>query len=163
MNGSELHGALSRAAASVLRLGSSGSSTIALVTATTASARSLVALRQTGSVWSDSAPLAVPNGERVTATSLGVNGMLAVLAHTKHSLVADYVGPGRSWVALPTPPVDTVALASVAPSVISFGATLFDAFAVKGTSLSVYSLTPAGTRWLRVQTIHVPLAYGSSG
>ena len=162
-SGSELHGALSRASTSVLRLGSSGANTIALVQATTARNRSLVAQWQTGSVWSDSPPLTVPRGGSVTATSLSLGGLLAVLAHTKDGrLVAEYVGPGRRWAALPTPPGATVALADVAPSSLSFGATLFDAFTVKGTVLSVYALTPAGTKWVLAQTIRVPLAYGSS-
>ncbi len=162
-SGAELHGALGRASTSVLRLGSSGANMIALVQATTARNRSLVALWQTGSVWSGSPPLAVPRGGSVAATSLSLGGMTAVLVHTKGGgLVAEYVGPGRPWAALPAPPGDTLALADVAPSGVSYGATLFDAFAVKGTVLSVYGLTPAGTRWVLVQTIHVPLAYGSS-
>jgi hypothetical protein len=162
-SGSELHGALGRASTSVLRLGSSGTNTIALVQATTARNRWLVAQWQTGSVWSDSPPLTVPRGGSVTATFLSLGGMMAVLARTERGgLVAEYVGPGRPWATLPTPPGDTVALADVAPSNLSFGTTLFDAFAVKGTVLSVYALTPAGTRWVLAQTIRVPIAYGSS-
>ncbi len=162
-SGPGLHGALGRVSTSVLRLGSSGTSTVALVETTAASNHSLVALWQTGSVWSGSAARAVPRGGSIAATSLGLGGMLAVLAHTKSGgLLATYVAPGRPWAALPTPPVHTVALADVTPNRISFGATLFDAFTVNGQSLSVYALTPAGTRWVLVQTIRVPLAYGSS-
>ena len=55
-----------------------------------------------------------------------------------------------------------MALAPVAPAGASSGASLFDAFTVQGTVLSVYAPTPEGSRWVQVQTIRVPLAYGSS-
>ncbi len=163
-SGFELRGAFGRASTSVVRLASSGTSTVALVETTTASNHSLVAAWQTGTVWSGSAARAVPHGGSVAATSLGLGGALAVLVRAKDGgLAATYVAPGHRWTTLPTPPVHTVALADVTPNGISLGATLFDAFTVNGQSLSVYALTPAGTRWVLVQTIRVPLAYGSSG
>jgi len=67
-------------------------------------------------------------------------------------------------VALPVPPVDTVALAWVTPSATTFGGIALDALAVVGgTGLRVYALTPAGAKWVHVQSAQVPLAYGSSG
>ena len=38
-----------------------------------------------------------------------------------------------------------------------------DAFTVDGGSLGVFALSPSGTRWVRVQSSQIPLAYGSSG
>jgi hypothetical protein len=39
----------------------------------------------------------------------------------------------------------------------------FDAFTVAGDSLGVFSLTASGQAWMRVQSSHIALAYGSSG
>ncbi len=164
LSGTVLHGALARANTSVLRLVSSGSSTTALVQATVINQRSLVALWQTASGWSDSAPLVLPRGERVAATSVGVDGTLGVLARTNHGLAAEDIGPGGSWDHLPAPPAGTVALAPVAPiGSSSIGTAAMDAFTASGTMLSVYALTPSATSWAPMQTIRVPLAYGSSG
>jgi hypothetical protein len=44
-----------------------------------------------------------------------------------------------------------------------FGGPLLSVFAVHGTQLGVYALTPSGTRWVKSQTTQVSLAYGSSG
>ena len=158
----DLQGSLARASTDVLRLQPGASTPVALVEAKSGVRRSLVALWRAGTGWSTSVPLALPAGDTVDATAVGLGGNLAVLEHTKAGPVGAVITPGNSWVRLPRLPSDTAALAAAAPAATSYGAPLFDAFSVQGTVLSVYALTPAGSRWVRVQTIRIPLAYGSS-
>ena len=160
--GPDLQGTLARASTDVLRLQPAASTPTALVEASRGSQRALVALWRAGVTWSTSMPLALSPGDSVRATAVGPGGTLAVLEHTREGPVGTAITPGHSWVRLPPLPGDAAALAPVAPAGISYGASLFDAFAVQGSLLSVYSLTPAGSRWVEVQKIRVPLAYGSS-
>jgi len=99
----------------------------------------------------------------VLATALGPNGSLAVLTRTSSVGHVETVAPGRPWTPLATPPDNVVALAWTAPATPNTGAAAAAAFAVTGTVLTVFSLTPSGTRWVKIQTTRVPLAYGSSG
>jgi hypothetical protein len=151
--------------ASVLRLETSGTVTVALVAAGRGSRLALVVLRQNGAgPWQASAPLAVAPGDAVRATAVGLGGTVSILVGSKNSLSAAQIPPGGAWAALPAPPAGTVALAWVSPSATSFSGVALDALAVVGgTGLRVYALTPSGARWARVQSTQVPLAYGSSG
>ena len=163
--GASLPGRLAGRSASVLRLETSGTETVALVAATRGTRLALVTLRRSDTGrWETSAPLAVPAGDAVRATAVGNGGTVSVLVGSTTSLAAAAIAPGGAWVALPVPPVDTVALAWVTPSATTFGGIALDALAVVGgTGLRVYALTPAGAKWVHVQSAQVPLAYGSSG
>jgi len=163
--GVSLPGRLASRSASVLRLETSGTQTVALVAAFRGNRLALVTLRRSGTgPWETSVPLAVPAGDAVRATAVGVGGTVSVLVGSKTSLAASAIAPGGAWAALPVPPVDTVALAWVTSSATSFGGIALDALAVVGgTGLRVYTLTPAGAKWVPVQSAQVPLAYGSSG
>ena len=160
--GPVLSGPLVGASTAVLRLETAGPTPSALVEANRQGHRWLVALWRAGSGWSVSPPLALPSQGTVLATALGSNGLLAVLTRTTNARQVETVGPGRTWTTLPTPPAGVVALAWSAP-VANSGASSADAFAVNGTVLTVFALTASGTRWAKVQTTRVPLAYGSSG
>jgi len=163
--GTALPGRLAGWSASVLRLETSGTQTVALAAATRGNRLDLVTLRRSGTgPWETSAPLAVTAGDAVRATALGIGGTVSVLVGSKTSLAAAAIAPGGVWAALPVPPVDTVALAWVTPSASTFGGIALDALAVVGgTGLQVFALTPAGAKWVHVQSAQVPLAYGSSG
>lgn len=64
-------------------------------------------------------------------------------------------GAGPRWVQLPTPPAHTSALASGPDDAI-------DAFAVSGATVTVWRLASGSAAWSQVQTIAVPIQYGSS-
>ncbi len=164
--GSTLGGSLRGAATTVLRLEITGSTTTALVAATRAGHSALVALWRTGNApWTASAPLAVNSGHFVViSTSVSAGGALAVLLRSPTgSPIALDIAPGvRVWSPLPLLPSGTSALALPATPV-TLDAEVIDAFTVHGASLGVYALSPSGTRWVRVQTSQIPIAYGSSG
>jgi hypothetical protein len=156
---------LAGGSASVLRLETSGSQTVALVATTSGNRQALVTLRRSGTgAWVTSSPLAMTAGDAVRATAVGLGGTVSVLFGAKSSVSAAEIPPGGAWTALPAPPADTVALAWVTPNATTFGGLALDALAVVGgTGLRVYALTPAGTKWVHAQSTQVPLAYGSSG
>jgi hypothetical protein len=163
--GAVLPARLAGGSANVLRLETSGTQTVALVATISGNRRALVTLRRTGTErWATSAPLALAEGDAVRATAVGLGGTVSVLLGSKSTRSAAEISPGGAWTSLPAPPAGTVALAGVAPNPATYGGLALDAFAVVGgTGLRVYVLTPAGTKWVRVQSTQVPLAYGSSG
>ena len=72
------------------------------------------------------------------------------------------IAAGGLWTPLPGAPVtDDGPCAAAGPATID--SVPVDAFTVDGGSLGVFALSPSGTRWVRVQSSQVPLAYGSSG
>lgn len=163
--GFTLGGSLRGSATTVLRLEVTGSSTTALVSASRAGHRALVALWRTGiAPWSASTPLPVSSGNPVLSTSVGAGGALAVLlGSSRGGRVAFDIRSGvRLWSPLPRLPSGTSALAlPTAPTTLDAGEV--DAFTVDGGSLGVFALTPSGTTWVRVQSSQIPIAYGSSG
>jgi hypothetical protein len=152
---------LREASTSVWRLESDGSTTTALVSATLAGHTSLVALRSVdGAAWKQSSPLPLGAGAHAAlATAVGPNGTLAVLYRKKSGVAAAVFGTGGSWSGLPQPPRSTTALA---PSPMTSGGSTFEALAVDGSELGVFGLSPSGSSWVRLQSIKVELAYGSS-
>jgi len=161
--GPALGGGLGGASTAVLRLETVGATSSALVEANRHGRRWLIALWRAGSGRSASQPLALTPRGTVLATALGSDGSLAVLTRTTNTRGVETIAPGRAWTAVAAPPANAVALAWSAPALPTFGASTADAFAVDGTVLDVFALTPSGTRWVKVQTARVPLAYGSSG
>lgn len=161
--GATLGQPLRRSGTGVLRLETSGSSSVALVMASEAGRRDLVALwRTAGAPWTQSPPLALPADASVQASAVGAGGRVAVLAGTAKSLPSAFeTQPGGRWAQLPRPPAAATALALPGSS-LTFDASPVDAFTVEGGTLGVYALTPSGARWAEVQTSQVPIAYGSS-
>ena len=64
--------------------------------------------------------------------------------------------PGGPWQPLPALPPGTATLAPVPGGGL-------DALAVHGARLTVWQLAAGGTSWAGIQTINVPIQYGSSG
>ena len=151
-------------ATDVLRLAVTGSGMEALVSASRAGRRALVALWQTGGApWSASPPLALAPGTSVLSTAVSSNDAFAALTGAKGRRAAvEITARGRLWTPLPGPPPRTTALALPA-SPETVDSVPVDAFTVDGGSLGVFTLTPSGTAWVRVQSSQVPIAYGSSG
>jgi len=163
-SGFMLGGSLRRSATEVLRLAVVGSTTTALVSASRAGHRVLVALWRThGAPWTTSPPLAVNSATSVVSTAVSSGGSFAVLlGATRGRRTAVEIAVNGPWKHLPVPPSRTTALAMpVGPETIDSAP--LDAFTVDGGSLGVFALSPSGQGWSRVQSSQIPLAYGSSG
>jgi hypothetical protein len=117
-----------------------------------ASGTKLYAAWDSGSRWPVSAPLATGGG--VTASgSLAASGAWVLLPGGHAATIG---GPGQAWRSLPLVPRGTAVLAAGPGGAV-------DALAVSGTKLTVWRLGGAeAAAWSKVQTIAVPIQYGSS-
>jgi hypothetical protein len=140
---------------SVRRLTQAGQDIAALLTAGTGTAASLLAAwsADDGSHWTLSPPLTL-HSAALTSASFGPGGTISVITTAHRGEIID--STGSSWRPLPPLPPGT---ATLAPS--PGGAA--DALAVNHGTLTIWHLTPSATAWTRVQVIHVPIQYGSSG
>lgn len=106
--------------------------------------------------WVTSAPLPVSGSVVATGTLAGVGGWVLLPGGRAATISAlSITARAPQWVLLPRVPQGTSVLAS-GPS----GAT--DALAVWGATVTVWRLEPRATVWSKVQTINVPIQYGSS-
>jgi hypothetical protein len=148
---------------SVLRLQSTPSLLTGLVESGHSGRNALIGLWQDNAGrWTASLPLGLARGASVLSTSVGDTGALAAVVSSRSVPTAYDLVPGGRWTRLPAPPSGTVALGPVTLTRAPSGASL-DAFTVDGTELGIYTLTPSGAGWVKIQTSQVPLAYGSSG
>ncbi|MFZ0000417.1 MAG: hypothetical protein WAK76_13060, partial [Trebonia sp.] len=111
----------------------------------------LAAWTSDGTRWTVSAPLAVGSGE-VAASGTGSRGAAWVLLADGRAY--EVSGPGSAWRRLPSPPSGTAALAAGPGDA-------YEALAAASGKLTVYRLSPAGA-WGKLQTLSVPIQYGSS-
>jgi hypothetical protein len=111
----------------------------------------LLAAWSDGGRWAVSAPISAARG--VSASGFGASGSVWVLLGGGRAETIG--GPGSAWRALPPVPKGTTTLA---PGPAPPG---YDALAVSGSVLTVWRLASAA--WTKVQVIHVPIQYGSSG
>ena len=140
---------------SVLWLTTTAGTTTALLAAGTGSAAHLLAAWSTGggAHWALSPPLPL-RGAKLTSTSSGPGGTVAVVLTGNHAQAI--TGPAGAWRPLPALPPGTATLAP-GPS----GG--WDALAVHSTRLTVWRLPPGRTAWTATQTISVFIQFGSSG
>lgn len=103
-------------------------------------------------VWTASAPLPV-TGTPASSGWLASSGAWVLLPGGGAAVIT---GPGASWRTLPRAPARTAVLASGPRGAI-------DALAVSGPALTVWRFGPRAPRWTRVQSMSVPIQYGSSG
>jgi hypothetical protein len=145
-------GGLTGRPVTVVRLTGTATGDVALLRAGTGSAASLLAAwTSDGAHWATSSPIAAGAGQ-VTASGTGPGGAAWVLLADGR---ADAIsGPGATWRRLPAPPPGTATLAAGPGSA-------FEALAAAGGTLTVYRLSPAGS-WDKLQTLAVPIQYGSS-
>ena len=150
-------------AAGLLRLSSSGGRTSALVELDRARRVSLVgAWPVTSGTWSVSKSLPLESAGRLVASGTLGSGALFVLLAEGSGLRLETTGPpgaGAAWQELPSPPAST---ATVAFSGTARTARV-DALVVHGSTLYDDVLRLRSRRWVRSQTIEVPITYGSSG
>lgn len=104
-----------------------------------------------------SAPLPDAGPVVASGTLIGPAGAWVLLPGGRAATVSALgTAPGGSpWVLLPPVPAHTAVLASGPHGAV-------DALAVAGATLTVWRLPPAATTWSRVQTVNVPIQYGSS-
>ena len=139
----------------MLRLTSTKSSTVALLTAGTGPATSLLAAwsSDSGGHWALSPPLRL-NGAAPSSASFGPGDAAAIVLNgSRGEAIA---GPGAPWRALPALPPGTATLAAGPAGGL-------DALAVGRTKMTVWQLAPGSAAWARAQVINVPVQFGSSG
>jgi hypothetical protein len=151
--GPPLPAALSGDRVQVLRLAAAAGQTVALLQAGEGTrARLLAAWLGPQGRW-DLSPLLAPDGQRVVTTGLGASGALAlILSGGRGEIVS---GPGGAW--QPTPPVPAGRTVVIA---LPAGGRPVALAATAGT-LTAWQLG-ADPGWTRVQTLKVPIPYGSS-
>jgi hypothetical protein len=151
--GPALPAALAGQSVRVLRLSSTASNTVALLTAGTGSGTSLLAAWSAdGRHWTLSPPLPL-HGAALTSASFGPGADAAVITTANHGEII--TSTGSSWQPLPPLPPGT---ATLAPGPGGSA----DALAVHGGTLTVWQLAPGGSTWAKIQVINVPIPYGSS-
>ena len=95
---------------------------------------------------------ALPVTSTVTASGELSGGVWVLLPGGRAATIG---GPGQQWLLLPPLPAATRALASGPGGAV-------DALAISGARLTVWQLPRASTVWTRIQTLTVPVQYGSS-
>ena len=137
----------------VNRLTRTAQGVIALLTAGTGPAASLLAAWSTdGRHWTLGPPLPL-HGAGLTSASFGPGGTAAVITTANHGQII--AAAGSSWLPLPPLPPGTATLAP-GPG----GAA--DALAVHGGTLTIWQHVPGGATWTKIQVVNVPIPYGSS-
>jgi hypothetical protein len=152
--GPALPAAYAHEAVTVLRLTTVTGVTMALLATGTGHATHLLAARSTdgGAHWTLSPALSL-RGAGPTSASFGTGGTVAVtLPGNQADTLTAVAGP---WQPLPALPSGTATLAQ-APIVG------WDALAVRGSTLTIWKLTPGARAWTVTQTIKVPIVFGSS-
>jgi hypothetical protein len=138
---------------SVLRLGPSSALLRAVGHTTT-----VVAAWQMGKAgqWLLSPSLTIPGSGELLATGAGPGGRQFVLVRDAGTERAEVIGgPSARWQALAALPSRTATIAFLPNGEV-------DSLSVDDTSLSVWRLGANGKGWAKVQSLTVPIAFGSS-
>ena len=142
----------------VVRLDVTGDVTSAMVATVRASTTTLVGVARVGvGAWVQSPPLALGAASRIVSTGVESGGGYVVLVSRSEKplgLEAER-GPGLGWQSLPSPPPGT---ATVDVAVLGE----VDALAVDSTRLTDWRLSESTGRWRKVETVTVPIQFGSS-
>ncbi len=153
--GPPMPSALDRQHITVLRLTSTASQVVALLTAGSGHATSLLAAwsADNGRQWALSPALPL-GSQTIASAAFGTGGTAAMLTTSGRADVI--AGTGSHWRALPALPAGSATLAPGTGGQI-------DALAVHGGMLTIWQLPPGGRTWTKTQVISVPIQYGSSG
>jgi hypothetical protein len=148
-----LPAALASERVTVLRLTTTTSETVALLTAGTRRSASLFAAWSAGNgrSWTVSPPLRLASAALASA-AFGPAGTVAVITTSGAAAV---ISSGKAWQRLPPLPAGTATLAPGA-------AGQADALAVHRGTLTIWQLSADGSAWTKTQVIGVPIQYGSS-
>jgi hypothetical protein len=143
----------------VLSLAATATGVSALLGVTSGDGTALVAAWTTGTGgWRTSAAYAVvPHSHLVSSGPAGATGLFALSATasgTERLAVVDGADDPWQVIAPPPPTTETVAFGAAGSPV--------DALAARGKTMTVWSLLPAGTQWVKSQVVSVNIEYGSS-
>lgn len=106
--------------------------------------------------WNVSTPLSLGVRDRIVASGVGSSGSQFVLVQTPTALRAEVIsGPSGEWSVLSNLPPRPATLALEPDGTIA-------ALSVNDTILTVWTRAATTSEWKRVQTITVPIAFGSS-
>jgi hypothetical protein len=153
--GPALPQALASSRLQVLRLITTSGHTTALLLAEARSGAELVsAWLGAAGTWTTSAPLSIGRAT-VRTSAFGASGAVGVVLSDDHGQVL--TGPEGSW--RETPPLPAGRAVTIA---LPSGGQV-EALAAAGGILAVWQLDSDGTHWAKVQTVKVPIQYGSSG
>jgi hypothetical protein len=156
--GPRLSGTSASATTKVLRLVDADRVTSGLVAATRASRTSLIDVSASpGGPWSRSPSLALAPGTRIVSTGVEPGGGFVVLtSRPRRGPVIDMeAGPGGAWRSLPTAPTGTAA-------VVVGGDGEVDALSEALVQLTDWRLDAAAGTWSKIETVTVPIQFGSS-
>ena len=137
----------------VVRLTTTASQTMALLTAGTGHTARLLAAwsADNGQHWTLSPPLSL-SGAALASAAFGPAGTVAVITTGGTAAVISSAG---AWQRLPALPAGT---ATLAPGLTGQA----DALAVHRGTLTIWKLSADGSAWTKTQVISVPIQYGSS-
>jgi hypothetical protein len=140
----------------VLRLSATTAGLTALVATGSGPSRELFSLSSpTGlSGWTVSAALPTPSARILSSGTTATGGWIVALRQPGGRATASTIAPGGAWTTL-------AALPSGTSSVVTGPRGSFDALIVHRATLLVDSLVSG--RWVRTQSVDVPIQYGSSG
>jgi len=113
-----------------------------------------------GARWTISPPLTT-GAARISSAAFGSGGAVGVLL--SNGKTATVGGPGLSWRSLPAAPPNTAILAFTPSPARAAKASQVQALAAQGTKLTVWQLGTSSATWTSIQTITVPIQFGSSG
>jgi len=156
--GPRLSGTSEAAATKVLRLIDAGDAVSALVAAKTGSTTSLIGVAGNGGgSWSRSSSLPLDPQSRVMSTGVEPGGGFVVLTSRPHGRPALDMeeGVGGGWRSLPAPPPGTAAVAVGTDGVV-------DALSESLVQLTDWRLDASARTWSKIETVTVPIQFGSS-
>jgi hypothetical protein len=156
--GPRLSGAWASATTKVLRLVDADHVTSGLVAATRASRTSMIGVAAgPGGHWARSPSLALAPGARIASTGVEPGGGFVVLMSRprRGSVIDMETGPGGAWRSLPTPPTGTAAV------VVGDNGEV-DVLSEALVQLTDWRLDAAPGTWRKIETVTVPIQFGSS-
>jgi hypothetical protein len=156
-----LTSALATGATEVLRISTDAASKtiIAVVAIATTTGTAIVALwgANDGTAWQESQSFSLAHDEQIVSTGITSGGEVALLTKDGGGALhlATVAAASHGWESLAQPPSGTAAVVLGADDSV-------DALAVDGPKFTDWRLQPATGTWGNVQTITVPIEYGSS-
>jgi hypothetical protein len=144
---------------STLRITGTGDSTSALLSGVEDGTRNLFAgwVSPSEDDWTLSEPLLLGAHDQVVASGVGAGGSQFVLLRSGSSTRAEVIsGPSSAWRSLSPLPPGTATIATEPAGQIV-------ALSVSDTRLTVWKQDSNGSGWKAVQSMTVPIAFGSSG
>lgn len=154
--GPVLAGAWRGADTSVLRLVEDPSGLTGLVAAERGSERSVFVVHQSvvGGSWSVSVPFLLAPSDAVASSGFGADSVVVLVDTGTGRTLESVADVGGGWDLLPPPPAGTAAVAVLGGEI--------DALAVHTTRMVAWRLEPGATAWQDVQSVDVPIQFGSS-